>query len=461
MVVVRVTRVDAVVLRHRCGPCTDALESGEDPTRMRRDPDMHHRALAACTYTVRAIAVGIDHTDHPRLAIGPRAPTQIVVLVPGHQRSGELGKGRVVGRARAGDVHGTREGSLVAVDGVHERLRSGRVEEHVVVDEIAAHVVLGAGAGVTDRGVPRRDRGGGVRVLGKLAQGALDERHRTLFLFGRDSLDAGHVDRLRRIPRARPGRGDRLGDGGRVIVSIVVDRVALGCRGIALSGCLVIVRMCARLAGRHGCTFRARCGFFAVVVLGIRCVGAMSGPAGVGMGARGKHRGDGHDTDQCRGSHQTGLALAVGRKQGAGIGGQDGDQREGGGGHVGELRCLADFEAIDPGDAEEPCGEPPEREDGVDHHDSPRGRFRRSDERPQPDADLEHRRDDEDPSELSMLGVDAGRRCVDGTRGDRCETAERDDRHTSSFGRRLGIEVRGARPGAGIINRHHRSLRVV
>ena len=99
VVVVRLALVDALILGHGGLAGTDALERGEQAARVRRDPHVHHRVLAAGVDAAGAVAGGVGDARRPGLAVD-ELPAQVVVDVPLHQRPGPVDERRIVGRAR-------------------------------------------------------------------------------------------------------------------------------------------------------------------------------------------------------------------------------------------------------------------------------------------------------------------------------------------------------------------------
>ena len=153
------------------------------------------------------------------------------------------------------------------------------------------------------------------------------------------------------------------------------------------------------------------------------------GVIGVDVRAGGEHRPHGEHAQDDGGDDQTTLLTAFGREDRSRVGGEDGDGGEQGAGRVGELRRLAYLEALDPREAGEARVEPSRDRAGVDDHDGPRRGAARADDCPEPDPELERGDDDEELRELAVLGVDTGRRGVDGACLHRREPTEQHHRH--------------------------------
>ena len=86
---------------------------------------------------------------------------------------------------------------------------------------------------------------------------------------------------------------------------------------------------------------------------------------------------------------------------------------------VGELRCLADFEALDPRDAGDAGRQPPADRGGVDDENGKREPADGTSQCQQTGAELGDGAEDEDASQLLMLGVNACSRGMDDAGADR------------------------------------------
>ena len=153
------------------------------------------------------------------------------------------------------------------------------------------------------------------------------------------------------------------------------------------------------------------------------------GLVGVDVRAGGEHRPHREHAEDDGGDDQATLLAAFGREDRSRVGGEDGDGGEQGAGGVRELRRLAYLEALDPRQAGEARVEPSGDRGGVDADDGPRRGAARPDHGPETDPELECGDDDEELRELAVLGMDAGRRSVDGARLHRREPTEQHQRH--------------------------------
>ena len=181
--------VDALtVAGHLTG--TVPFECCERTTLVRRDPDVHHRVLATGLHRSGGAVAGVvgDPLDH-RVAAVVEPPTEVVVVVPLHQRPAVIDELGIVERPCVGDEHRGHQRAFAAVDAVDERLRLARVEPHVVEDEAGVDVVLEAGAGVADRPVAERTHGRHVGELRELGERVASELLGSCLLVGGDALD--------------------------------------------------------------------------------------------------------------------------------------------------------------------------------------------------------------------------------------------------------------------------------
>ena len=179
-------------------PGAVALEGGERSALVRGDPDVDHRVLATGVHRARrAPALGVGDSDDLRLSLLVERPAQVLVHVPLHQRPAPVDQFGVVDLDVLGDEHGRHQGALLAVDLVHERLGSGRVEERVVADVADVDEVLEARCGVADG--PVADSGSVVTsAKAGRSRSVLAARVSAAPAVDGDTVDTGEVDRCRR-----------------------------------------------------------------------------------------------------------------------------------------------------------------------------------------------------------------------------------------------------------------------
>ncbi len=225
----------------------------------------------------------------------------------------------------------------------------------------------------------------------------------SLLLLRGDTVDAGEVDRRRRVPGAWPGHGGGLG----LVVGVVVG-VRGGCR-------LGAVRVLGGFLRRRlrGVAVRAVVGRD---VLGVRVPASLI--VAVHVRGAGHHR---HQAERAEGdAGRDEVAAPDGRgvpDEGDG-GGHDGERSEPGAHGVGEPRRLGLLEPVDPRDPGRARDDPGGDGAGVDEHRGAGSDSTAPQQQHHPDEDLRGRGQHEQPRQGRVLGVDPGRGGVDRTGAD-------------------------------------------